>query len=81
MVDDGELVWVYRGGARQESQGAERRKIRRVPSEMRCIVEFTTWRGFDRRQGNCLTGSYDPGILTGRRVKVKRRRRPVMTHF
>ena len=82
FMDDCELVWVYRGGARQESQGAQRRKIRRVPSEMRRIIEFPTWRGFDRRHGNCLTGSYGPGILrfrlkASRQASYRVTRRPV----
>ena len=48
LVDDGELVGIDGGGPRQESQGAQRGEIRRVPRQVRCIVEIPTFRGFHR---------------------------------
>ncbi len=48
MVDDRELVGIDRGGPRQETQGAQRGEIRRVPSEVRRVIERPTMRGFVR---------------------------------
>ena len=48
MVDDCELFGIDGGGPRQETQGVQRGEIRRVPSEMRRIVERPAMRGFGR---------------------------------